>query len=134
MPEHPNVTLVRKGLDFVSKRDAEGLMSIWAKDMAYYVVEESGQPAERTGREDFLQMMQTGSRMIPDRSYEVVNIEAVGTDLVVAHLRISGSSARTGQKVTGDYIGVFRIRDGLISEGWEFTTHETQEYLEATWG
>jgi hypothetical protein len=98
------------------------------------VVEESGLPAEATGREDFIQMIQTGSRMVPDRSYEVVHIEAAGSDLVTAHLRVNATSARTGEPVTGDYVGVFRIRDGLLCEGWEFTSHETQEFLDATWG
>lgn len=134
MEEHPNVSLVLKGLDFVSKRDAEGVMSIWAKDMTYYVVEDSGPPAEPMGREDFVGMMQTGSRMIPDRSYEVVHIQAAGSDLVAAHLRIRGTSARTGESVSGDYVGVFRITAGVISAGWEFTSHETQQFLDDSWG
>lgn len=134
MPEHPNVALVRKGLECVNERDTEGLLSTWAKDMAYYVVEESGPPSEAMGRDDFVQMMQTGGRMVPDRSYQVVSIETAGDDLVTAHFRVTAHSARTGQPVTGDYVGVFRIRDGLLYEGWEFTSHETQEFLDATWG
>ena len=134
MQEHPNVSLVLKGLDFVSKRDTEGLMSIWAKDMAYYVVEESGPPAEAIGREEFVRMMQTASRMVPDRAYDVVHVETAGSDLVTAHFRITATSARTGQPVTGDYVGVFRIRDGLLAEGWDFTSHETQQFLDDTWG
>lgn len=128
------MTLVLKALDFVSKRDTDGLMSIWAKDMAYYVVEESGPPAEPTSREEFIRMMQTGSRMVPDRAYDVVHIQTAGSDLVTAHLRITATSVRTGESVTGDYVGVFRIRDGLLSEGWEFTSHETQQFLEDSWG
>lgn len=134
MPEHPNVALVRKGLESVNQRDPDGVLATWAKDMAYYVVEGSGPPAEAMGRSDFIQMMQTGGRMLPDRTYEVISIEAAGDDLVTAHFRITATSGRTGEAVTGDYVGVFRIRDGLLYEGWEFTSHETQELLDAAWG
>lgn len=133
MDEHPNVALVLKAFDYVSKRDTEGLMGTWAEDMVYYVVEESGS-TEATGREEVLQMMQTGSRMLPDRAYDVVHIEPAGSDLVTAHFRVSGTSGRTGEKVVGDYVGVFRIHDGLLTEAWEFTSHETQEFLDSAWG
>jgi ketosteroid isomerase-like protein len=133
MEEHPNVALVRKGLEFVANRDDEGLLSIWADDMRYYAIESSGPPAE-WGRKEFMDMMVTGHRMIPERSYETVDLRPIGRDMVVAHLRMHAMSGRTGEKVSGDYLAVFRARNGLLVEGWEFVSDEIQEFLDHSWG
>ena len=133
MEEHPNVALVRKGLEFVANGDDEGLLSIWSDDMRYYAVEEAAPPAE-WGRKEFMNMMVTGHRMVPERTYETIDLRPVGRDLVVAHLRMHAISGRTGEKVSGDYLAVFRARDGLLVEGWEFVSDEIQEFLAHTWG
>jgi ketosteroid isomerase-like protein len=133
MDENANVAVVRKGLDFVAKRDDEGLLSVWADDMRYYAIENSGPPAE-WGREGFMNMMVTGHRMVPERTYETVDLRPIGRDLVVAHLRMHATSGRTGEEVSGDYLAVFRVREGLLVEGWEFVSDEIQDFLAHTWG
>ncbi|HWE55301.1 MAG TPA: nuclear transport factor 2 family protein [Acidimicrobiales bacterium] len=131
MDEHPNVELVRRAMEFVAKRDDEGLLSIWSDDMRYVAIDSSGPPAEWS-RDEFLDMMVVGHRTVPERTYETVDIRPIGSDLVVAHLRMD-ASGRTGEQVTGDYLAVFRVRNGLLVEGWEFVSPEVAEFLDHSW-
>lgn len=133
MEEHPNVALVRKGLDCVARGDREALIALWSDDMTYYATDEDGPPAEMHGRKEFLDMMVNGNKMVHKHGLEVADIHPVGSDLVVAHLRLNGTSARTGQDFTSDYVGVFRIRNGQLVEGWDFLSHETQLFLAEAW-
>jgi ketosteroid isomerase-like protein len=133
MDEHPNVALVRRGIDCVTRGDREALIALWSEDMTYYAVDEDGPPAELHGRDEFLDMMINGDTMVPKRGYEVVDLRPVGSDLVVAHLRLNATSARTGHSITADYVGIFRVKDGELVEGWDFVSHETQLFLAESW-
>ncbi len=133
MDENPNVALVRKGIDCVARGDREGVVELWSEDMVYHAVDEEGPPAELRGRKEFLDMMENGSKMLPTHTYDVVDVRPAGSDLVVAHLRLHATSARTGRSITGDYVGVFRITNGQMVEGWDFVSHETQLFLAESW-
>jgi ketosteroid isomerase-like protein len=133
MDEHPNVRLVRKGLDCVARGDVEGLVSLWSDDMTYYAIDEDGPPAELHGRKEFLDMMENGHKMVPTHTYDVLDVRCAGSDLVVAHLRLHATSARTGKSFEGDYVGIFRIKDSQLVEGWDFVSHETQLFLAEAW-
>lgn len=133
MDEHPNVALIRRALEYVANRDDDGLLSVWHDDMRYYAIEGSGPTAE-WDRDEFVTMMTTGRRMVPEHTYEPLDLRAVGSDLVVAHCRIRATSSRTGEPVCGDYLCVLRVRDGLLSEGWEFVSDEIRQFLAQSWG
>lgn len=132
MEELPNVALVRRGIDCVARGDREALVALWSEDMTYYAIDEDGPPAEIHGRQEFLDMMEVGNKMVPQHRYEVVDVWPAGSDLVIAHLQLEATS-RTGSTVRGDYVGVFRIKDGLLVEGWDFVSHETQLFLADNW-
>jgi ketosteroid isomerase-like protein len=133
MAEHPNVALVRKALEHVAQSDAEGVVGMWSDDMSYYAFDESGPPAEFLGHDEFLDMMRNGRKMMRDHSYEIIDIRPVGEELVVAHLRMHATSSRTGESVVGEYLGVYRIRNGQLVMGCDFVNPETEKLMEETW-
>jgi ketosteroid isomerase-like protein len=128
-----NVDLVRRGLDCVARGDVDGLIALWSEDMTYYAIDEDGPPTELHGRKEFLDMMENGHMMVPTHTYDVIDVRPAGSDLVVVHLRLHATSARTGQSIEGDYVGIFRIKDGQLVEGWDFVSHETQLFLAQCW-
>jgi len=133
MAEHPNVTLVRRALDLVAAGDPEGVLALWADDMAYFAFDEAGRPAEFHGHSEFLDVMRTGRQMMREHTYEIIDIRPVGDELVVAHLRTNATSSRTGRTVSGDYLGVYRVQDGHLAMGCDFVNHETGALMEENW-
>jgi len=133
MAEHPNVTLLRRALELVAAGEAEGVLALWADDMAYFAFDESGRPGVFHGRSEFLDMMRTGRQMMREHSYEIIDIRPIGDELVVAHLRTNATSSRTGRTVSGDYLGVYRVQSGQLVTGCDFVNHETEALMEETW-
>ena len=133
MSEHPNVALVRKCLDHVASGDMEGVAAMWSDKLSYFAFDETGPPAEIQGREEFLDMMRNGRQMVGEHAYDILDIRAVGDELVVAHLRMHATSSRTGQKLTTDYLGVFRVQDERLVMGCDFLNRETAQFMEELW-
>ncbi len=132
MDEHPNVALVRRGLEEVARGELDAILSLWADEFVYYAFDSVGSPAEVTSREEFVDMMVTGRKM-SEHTYEIVDLRSVGQDLVVAHMRVHMTATKTAESTTGVYLGVYRILEGKIVMGCDFVDGGLQQFLDGVW-
>jgi ketosteroid isomerase-like protein len=132
MVEHPNVALVRRGLEEVARGELDAVLALWADEFVYYAFDSVGPPAEVTSREEFVNMMVTGRKMSV-HSYEILDLRAVGQELVVAHMRVHMTATKTAESTTGDYLGVYRISEGKIVMGCDFVDGGLQQFLDGVW-
>lgn len=133
--EHPNAAFVRRALELVSGGDADvdAVLEMWSDDIAYYAFDSAGPPAVLSSREELTDMMLTGRKMMSAHTYDIVDVRAVGEELVVAQMRMHMTAARSGETVVGDYLGVYRVKHGRIVAACDFLDEPAQEFMEHAW-
>ena len=114
-----NVTVVRRHFDLLRHYDEAGAEAIWAPDIVFREPQQviRGRAAGKRRYQEFrVAFPDIGATL-----YEVVAQD----DLVVARYTLAGTQqapfagiAATGKRVTLAGMGMFRLVDGRIVEGW----------------
>jgi ketosteroid isomerase-like protein len=135
MGEHPNVTLVREGFRHVAEGDVEGMAQLWAEGLVYYAFDASGHPAEYNSREEALDIVRVGQQMLKQHSYQLVDVRAIGTELVFVHARVHMAATKAAGEdvVDTDYAAVYRVKDGKIISCCDFIDSTTEGLLDRAW-
>jgi len=117
MPEHPNVTAVRRGYDAFNKGDLDTLGDLLDAEVVWHVPGRSPIAGDYGGREATLAYFRrlgelTGARYQADLQIAVGNEEHVVT--------IDRSTATSGEaRYDENELVVFRFRDGRVVEAWQ---------------
>jgi len=128
-----NVALVRLGFEYVRRGDVAGMLSLWDENLDYYGFDASGLPVEYHGRDEALEMVTTGEKLVGDHSYDIVDIRPAGAELVIVHARIQFASRSPEESRTTDYVAVYRVRDGRVVSCCDFIDSATQRMLDRAW-
>ena len=85
-------------------------------------------PSAHVGRDAFERLLDGFLESFGDLRFDVLELIDVG-DRQIASTMIDGRGTASGASVEDAYVVVYRLRDGLVVEGWEYGTE--QEALEA---
>src|SRR5947209_10887775 len=85
-------------------------------------------PSAHVGRDAFERLLDGFLESFRDLRFDVLKVTDAG-DRVVASTMMHGRGAASGASVEDAYVIVYRLRDGLVVEGWEYRTE--QEALKA---
>jgi ketosteroid isomerase-like protein len=121
-----NVEIVRAG--FASLNAGEPDFSIYHPALIYHPRADEPDPSPHIGREAFERLALGFLESFPSLEFSVEEVIDAG-DLVIASTVMHGRGSVSGADVTDVYVFVYRLRDGLVVEGWEYRTKE--EALEA---
>ena len=114
MSEHPNVAAVRSAYDAVGRGDIAAFGDALDEDVLWYE-STPGFEGEYRGRDAAMAML---GRVFAESGMEVVDlsIRHILADDDYAAVLIDVTMSLDGRKRTGEYVDVYRLRDGKVTE------------------
>jgi ketosteroid isomerase-like protein len=122
-----NMEVVRAGFE-AWNAGGEPDFSIYHPALVYHPRADEPDPSPHIGREAFERLALGFVEALSTVKFDVEELIDAG-DLVIASTVLHGRGSASGADVTDAYVFVYRLRDGLIVEGWEYRTR--QEALKA---
>ena len=122
-----NVEIVRAGFE-AWNASGEPDFSIYHPALVYHPRADEPDPSPHIGREAFEQLALGFVEALSTVKFDVDELIDAG-DQVIASTVLHGRGSASGADVTDAYVFVYRLRDGLVVEGWEYRTR--QEALKA---
>ena len=126
------VRSVRRGYAAVSRRDFELLAISVDPGIVYHPRADEPDPSPHVGRDAYEQLAYGFADSFSEVTYEVLELIDAGDHVIastVLHAVLHGQESASGAGVSDTYVFVYKLRDGLAVEGWEYRTK--QEALEA---
>jgi ketosteroid isomerase-like protein len=121
-----NVEVVRRWIDAWNAGEPD--FSISHPALVYHPRADEPDPSAHIGREAFEGLALGFLEAFRNPQFDVEELIDAG-DLVIASTVMHGRGSASGADVTDVYVFVYKLRDGLIVEGWEYRTR--QEALKA---
>jgi ketosteroid isomerase-like protein len=95
--------------------------SIYHPAVVYHPRTDEPDPYAHAGREAFERLLLGFVESFRDLQFDVVELIDAG-DRVIASTVMHGQGSASGVAVNDAYVFVYKLRDGLIVEGWEYRT------------
>ena len=121
-----NVETIRRAYETLNA--GELVYSIFHPALIYHPRADEPDPSAHVGRDAFERLLDGFLESFSDLRFDVLEVIDVG-DRVIASTIMHGRGAASGASVDDTYVFVYKLRDGLVVEGWEYRTE--QEALEA---
>ena len=126
------VRSVRRGYAAVSRRDFDLLAISVDPSIVYHPRADEPDPSPHLGRGAYEQLIYGFIDSFSEVTFELLELIDAGDHVIastVLHAVLHGQESASGAGVSDTYVFVYRVRDGLVVEGWEYRTK--QEALEA---
>ena len=121
-----NVEIVRRMVEAFNSGEPD--FSIYHPALVYHPRVDEPDPSPHVGREAFERLARGFVESFSDLEFDVEELIDAG-DLVIASTVMRGRGRVSGADVTEAYVFVYKLREGLVVEGWEYRTR--QEALKA---
>jgi ketosteroid isomerase-like protein len=122
-----NVEIVRRGFDRANRTGGPDFAS-FHPDLVYHPRADEPDPSPHIGRDAYERLVLGFVESFSEVSFEILELIEAG-DHVIASTVLHGRGRASGADVSDAYVFVYKLRDGLVVEGWEYRTK--QEALEA---
>jgi ketosteroid isomerase-like protein len=126
-----NVEIVRAAFEAWNAGELQDVLSRFHPELVYHPRADEPDPSPHLGRDAYERLVYGFVDSFSEVTLEVLELIDVGDDVIastVLHGVLRGQgSASAG--VSDTYVFVYKLRDGLVVEGWEYRTK--QEALEA---
>jgi ketosteroid isomerase-like protein len=122
-----NVEIVRRAYETVNATGQPDY-ALFHPALIYHPRADEPDPSAHVGRDAFERLLDGFLESFRELRFDVLELIDAG-DRVIASTMIHGRGAASGASVEDAYIVVYRLRDGLVVEGWEYKTE--QEALKA---
>jgi len=116
-----NVELVRRGFEAVNVGEPD--FSVFHSALVYHPRADEPDPSPHIGREAYERLAGGFLESFPKLSFDVLELIDAG-DMVIASTIFHGRGSASGAQVDDAYVYVYKMRDGLIVEGWEYRTRD----------
>jgi ketosteroid isomerase-like protein len=121
-----NVEVVRRAFEALSA--GQPVYSAFHPALIYHPRSDEPDPSAHVGRDAFERLLDGFLESFRDLRFDVLELIDTG-DRVIVSTVMHGRGAASGASVDDAYVFVYKLRDGVVVEGWEYRT--TQEALEA---
>lgn len=126
-----NVEIVRAAFEAWNAGELQNVLSRFHPELVYHPRADEPDPSPHVGRDAYERLVYGFVDSFSEVTFEVLELIDVGDHVIastVLHAVLRGQgSASAG--VSDTYVFVYKLRDGLVVEGWEYRTK--QEALEA---
>lgn len=126
-----NVEIVRAAFEAWNAGELQDVLSHFHPELVYHPRADEPDPSPHVGRDAYERLVYGFVDSFSEVTFEVLELIDVGDHVIastVLHAVLRGhGSASAG--VGDTYVFVYKLRDGLVVEGWEYRTK--QEALEA---
>ena len=127
-----NVETVRAVFAAWNAGDMEALLADVHPELVYHPRADEPDPSPHVGRDAFERLVRGFVDSFSEVTLEVLEVIDAGDHVIastVLHAVLHGQGSASGAGVSDAYVFVYKLRDGLIAEAWEYRTK--QEALEA---
>jgi ketosteroid isomerase-like protein len=121
-----NVEIVRLGFERLNAGEPD--YSIFHPALVYHPRADEPDPSPHVGRDAFERLLGGFLESFRDLRLDVLELIDVGDRVIVSTI-MRGRGAASGASVDDAYVFVYKLRDGVVVEGWEYRTR--QEALDA---
>ncbi|HVS28653.1 MAG TPA: nuclear transport factor 2 family protein [Solirubrobacteraceae bacterium] len=124
-----DVAHVRGLFEKFSRRGLDAAFDDYHLDLVYHPREDEPDASVHVGRDSFERLIRGWYEAFPEITFDIKDVTDAGDDLVVCSTILHARGGASGVDVNDPYVFVYKLRDGLVIEGWEYRT--TEEALEA---
>jgi ketosteroid isomerase-like protein len=127
-----NVEIVRAAFEAWNARDMEAVFAHFHPELVYHPRADEPDPSAHVGRDAYERLAYGFIDSFSEATFEVLELIDAGDHVIastVVHAVLHGQGSASGAGVSDTYVFVYKMRDGLGVEGWEYRTK--QEALEA---
>ena len=127
-----NVEVVRAVYEAWNAGDMEALFAHFHPELVYHPRADEPDPSPHVGRDAYERLVYGFVDSFSEVTVEVLDLIDPGDHVIastVLHVVLRGQGSASGAGVSDTYVFVYKLRDGLVVEGWEYRTK--QEALEA---
>ena len=138
LPQHSRlrramlVRSARQAFAALNRRDFDVVFIGLHPELVYHPRADEPDPSPHVGRDAYERLTYGFFESFAEVTFEVPELIDAGDDVIVStvlHAVLHGQESPSGAGVSDTYVFVYKSRDGLVVEGWEYRTK--QEALEA---
>jgi ketosteroid isomerase-like protein len=116
--------LIRRVFELTYTRDSfEAVLPLYDPELVYHPRADEPDPNPHHGRDAYERLIRGFLDAFSEITFEIREVVEAG-DLAVASTVLHGRGSSSGAEVADAYVFVYRVRDGLVVEGWEYRTLE----------
>jgi ketosteroid isomerase-like protein len=115
------VEVVRAGFEALNAGEPD--FAVYHPALVYHPRADEPDPSPHVGREAFERLALGFMESFRNLEFEVQELIDAG-DLVIASTVMRGRGSASGVDVTDEYVFVYKLRDGLVVEAWEYRTRQ----------
>ena len=115
-----------------AREELDALLSRFHPELVYHPRADEPDPSPHVGRDAYERLIYGFVDSFSEVTSEVLELIDAGDHVIastVLHVVLRGQGSASGAGVSDTYVFVYKLRDGLVVEGWEYRTK--QEALEA---
>ncbi len=127
-----NVEIVRAAFEEWNARPGEPNFAYFHSELVYHPRADEPDPSPHVGRDAYERLILGFNEAFAEVTFEVLELIDADDHVINStglHAVLRGQGNASGAGVSDTYVFVYKRRDGLIVEGWEYKTK--QEALEA---
>jgi len=127
-----NVELAQAAFAAWNAGDMDAVFSYFHPELVYHPRADEPDPSPHVGRDAYERLVYGFIDSFSEVTFEVLELIDAGDHVIastVLHVVLRGQGSASGAGVSDTYVFVYKVRDGLVVEGWEYRTK--QEALEA---
>ena len=112
--------------------DLAAVLAHFHPELVYHPRADEPDPSPHVGRDAYERLVRGFVDSFSEVTFEVLELIDAGDHVItstVLHAVLHGQGSASGAGVSDTYVFVYKLRDGLVVEGWEYKTK--QEALEA---
>ena len=127
-----NVELAQAAFAAWNAGDMDAVFALYHPELVYHPRADEPDPSPHVGRDAYERLVYGFVESFSEVTFEVLELIDAGDHVIVStvlHVVLHGQGSAGGDGVSDTYVFVYKVRDGLTVEGWEYRTK--QEALEA---
>jgi ketosteroid isomerase-like protein len=127
-----NVEVMNAAFEAWNAGNVEALFAHFHPELVYHPRADEPDPSPHVGRDAYERLVYGFVDSFSEVTIEVLEVIDAGDHVIastVLHVVLRGQASASDAGVSDTYVFVYKLRDGLVVEGWEYRTK--QEALEA---
>src|ERR671937_2277073 len=127
-----NVEVVRAAFEAWNAGELQDVPAYFHPELVYHPRADEPDPSPHIGRDAYERLVYGFVDSFSEVRFEVLELIDAGDHVIastVLHAVLHGQESASGAGVSDTYVFVYKLRDGLVVEVWEYRTKE--EALEA---
>ena len=127
-----NVEIVQAAFAAWNAGDMDAVFALYDPELVYHPRADEPDPSPHVGRDAYETLIYGFVDSFSEVTFEVLELIDAGDHVIastVLHAVLRGQESASVAGVSDTYVFVYKVRDGLVVEGWEYRTK--QEALEA---